>query len=145
VRDSGGVDLEAGFSLGPQQVDGWPLDFGAIEPLRVFATSNRKPPLTISPCRPQGRQRAQPRRQVSKNLITFCALIRQAQDCEKIRKMSLIAFHAPEPPAQPVGQGEVLYHLYREERIRQGWEEFKWESLSETQQIVWHRVAERIG
>ena len=33
----GGVDLEAGFSVGPQQVDGWPLDFGAIEPLVIIA------------------------------------------------------------------------------------------------------------
>ena len=40
--------------------------------------------------------------------------------------------------------GEQLYLAYREERIRQGFQEFLWTSLSKTQQIVWNRVAERL-
>lgn len=40
--------------------------------------------------------------------------------------------------------GEELYDAYREERIAQGWQEFLWKSLSQTQQLVWTRLAERI-
>lgn len=38
--------------------------------------------------------------------------------------------------------GKFLYELYRVERIMQGWEEFKWESLSVPQQLVWKRLTE---
>ena len=44
----------------------------------------------------------------------------------------------------PPKNGESLYNKYREERVRQGWEEFLWGNLSITQQLVWHRVAERV-
>ena len=37
--------------------------------------------------------------------------------------------------------GEALYDAYRAERVRQGWEEWKWTSLSKPQQTVWDRLA----
>ena len=37
--------------------------------------------------------------------------------------------------------GEELYDAYRAERVRQGWEEWKWTSLNKPQQTVWERLA----
>lgn len=45
----------------------------------------------------------------------------------------------------PKAPGAALFDLYREERIRQGWEEFKWTSLSAPQQLVWTRMAGRLN
>lgn len=57
----------------------------------------------------------------------------------------LIEFHVPTPRIRPNVEGKALYGIYREERIRQGWEEFLWESLSEPQQLVWNRIARRLN
>lgn len=40
--------------------------------------------------------------------------------------------------------GEHLFNFYRAARIQQGWEEFLWKSLSETQQFVWHIMAKEL-
>lgn len=58
----------------------------------------------------------------------------------------IIPFHTKEhrkqyQAAQQLSLPEYLFNLYREARIQQGWEEFKWTSLSETQKYVWHLVA----
>lgn len=45
---------------------------------------------------------------------------------------------------QVSSHAEYLFNLYREARIRQGWEEFLWKSLSETQQFVWRLIAAQI-
>jgi hypothetical protein len=59
--------------------------------------------------------------------------------------MKLLAF----PKNSPIrtlesDSGEIIYTFYRNERIAQGWEEFQWTSLSQTQQLVWKRLAERL-
>jgi len=41
-------------------------------------------------------------------------------------------------------KGKYLYDIYREVRIGQGWTEFKWESLSEPQKLVWARITDRL-
>ena len=58
-------------------------------------------------------------------------------------EMSKLILFKP-PTSTIVIKGEAAYNIYREERIKQGWEEFLWKSLSETQQFVWHRVAQRM-
>ena len=37
--------------------------------------------------------------------------------------------------------GEELYNIYRAIRVKQGWEEWKWESLNASQQLVWNHLA----
>lgn len=52
---------------------------------------------------------------------------------------------AKQAPAEVGHQGRALYDLYRQARIEQGWEEFKWESLSAPQRLVWARIMDRLG
>jgi len=33
--------------------------------------------------------------------------------------------------------GQAVFTLYRQERVRQGYEEFRWESLDVAQRLVW--------
>lgn len=54
----------------------------------------------------------------------------------------LIPFQPAADPAK--GQGQCLYDRYRDERSRQGWAEFPWEKLTDTQQLVWHRLVAAI-
>jgi hypothetical protein len=46
---------------------------------------------------------------------------------------------------KPATAGHALYLIYWLERGKQGFEEFKWESLDIGQRLVWHRTAERLG
>lgn len=46
---------------------------------------------------------------------------------------------------QPKTAGHALYLIYRNERTRQNFEEWKWESLDIGQQLVWERTANMIG
>ncbi len=41
--------------------------------------------------------------------------------------------------------GEQIYEIYREERIQQGWQEFLWKSMNRPQQLVWEKLAARLG
>ncbi len=41
--------------------------------------------------------------------------------------------------------GEELYNLYRAIRVQQGWEEWKWESLNQSQQLVWNHLASAVA
>lgn len=45
--------------------------------------------------------------------------------------------------ATTIGHG--LYLIYRHERTKQGFDEFKFESMSEAQRLVWERLAAAIG
>lgn len=55
----------------------------------------------------------------------------------------------PQPVEEPVYEikttGQAVFLLYRQERVRQGYEEFKWESLDVAQQLVWQRLADKLG
>lgn len=56
--------------------------------------------------------------------------------------MRLLRF--PEPEEQVDQKGKALYDKYRALRVQQGWEEWKWESLTKPQQLVWMRLIEQL-
>ncbi len=47
--------------------------------------------------------------------------------------------------SRPTTAGHALYLVYRNERCRQNFEEWKWESLDIGQRLVWDRTAAAIG
>lgn len=47
-------------------------------------------------------------------------------------------------PHTVTSPAEYVFNLWREARIKQGWEEFKWHNLSETQKFVWKLVAAQL-
>lgn len=67
----------------------------------------------------------------------------------KQRFAAALTFPKADKPTHAVGNvtcpGHLLYDLYRAERTGQGWEEYKWESLVDSQRMVWIRLAAAIN
>ena len=77
-----------------------------------------------------------------RNLKEAIAALELEQPASADATAKLIPFQPDAEPAK--GQGQCLYDRYRDERSRQGWAEFPWEKLTDTQQLVWHRLVAAI-